>query len=113
MQDVDDGQVVTLTNLEIERVVGRSNFQNSCPELRINRFIGDDGNFLTRQRPPCVLAEKIGISFVVWMKSHRCVSHDRFRPCGCDFEKTPRLFHNFVANEVKISFLRLVNDFLI
>ena len=47
------------------------------------------------------------------MKSHRRVSHDRFRPCGCDFEETAGLFHNLVSDKVKVSFLGLVNDFLV
>ena len=47
------------------------------------------------------------------MKSHRRVGHDRFRPRGCDFEKTTRFFDDLIANEIEISFLRLGDDLLI
>ena len=47
------------------------------------------------------------------MKCHRRIRHDCFWPSRCDFEETPGLFHDFIANEIKISFLRLVNDFFV
>src|SRR5213592_4149153 len=47
------------------------------------------------------------------MKSHCGIGHDRFGPGGCDFQKTTRLFHDLVSNEIEISFLRLGNDLLI
>ena len=47
------------------------------------------------------------------MKRHRGIGHDRFRPRGCDFEKAARFLHNLVANEIQMSFLRLVNHLLV
>ncbi len=89
------------------------NLQNARSELRIDRFIGDDWNFFACERTPGMFADKIGISFVAGMKSHRRVGHDRFRPGGCDFKKAARFFDDFVANEIQISLLRFANHFLI
>ena len=60
-----------------------------------------------------MFAQKIGITFVAGMKSHRGIGHDRFWPRGCDFEKATRFFHDLVANKIEISFLRLGDDLLI
>ena len=60
-----------------------------------------------------MFAEKIDISLVIWVKSHRGIRHDCFRPRGCDFKKTPRLLHDFIAHVVEISFLRLVDYFFV
>src|SRR5260370_26441859 len=60
-----------------------------------------------------MFAEKIDITFVVWMKSHRGIGHNCFGPRGCDFEKTPRFLHDFIPHVVEISSLRLVNYFFV
>src|SRR4029077_12018978 len=104
---------MTLANLEIYSVMSRRNFQHPRAELGIDRFVSDDWNFLAREWTPCVFAQKIGITFVARMKSHRGIRHDGFRSGGSDFEKTTRFFHDLVANEIKFSFLRLRNDFFI
>ena len=59
------------------------------------------------------LPNKSSVSLVARMKRHRGVGHDRFRPRGRDFKEATRFFHNLVANEIQISFLRLANHFLI
>ena len=113
MQHIDNWQVVALANFEVYRVVSRRNFQNASAELRINCYISNDGNFLTRKRAPGVFTQKTNIPFVAWGKSHRSIGHDRFRSRGCDFEKTTRLFHDLVSNKIEVAFLRFGNDFFI
>ena len=57
MQNIDNRQVVTLSDLEVERVVRRRDFQNTRPEFRVDRFVGNDGKFLARKRTPHVFAD--------------------------------------------------------
>ena len=104
---------MTLANLKIYGVMSRRNFQHSRAKFGIDCFVSDDGNFLACEWTPCVFAKEIGITFVAGMKRHRGIGHDRFRSGGCDFEKSTGFFHDLVANEIKLSFLRLRNDFFI
>src|SRR5207302_789730 len=41
------------------------------------------------------------------------VGHDGFGSCSCDFQETPRLLHNLVADEVEVPLLWLGNHFFI
>src|SRR6266480_6194594 len=113
MQHIDNWQAMTLPNLEVQCVVRGGDFQNASTELRIDRFVGDDGDLFSSERTPRIFAQKVEVSLVGWMKSHGGIRHDCFWPCGCDFEKATGLFHDFVANKIKISFLRFGNDLLI
>ena len=45
IKHVDQRQLVTFTNLVVIKVMGRSNLDTTGPELGINIFISDDGNF--------------------------------------------------------------------
>ena len=56
VQNIDDGELVPLTDLEIDGIVSRGNFQNSSAEFWINRLIGDDGDLLASERAPSVFA---------------------------------------------------------
>src|SRR5256886_16505448 len=92
---------MALTNLEIQRVVCGRYFQDAGAEFRIDCFIGDNRNFLACQGTPRVFTQEIGVSLIIWMKSHRSVGHDGFGSCSCDFQETPRLLHNLVADEAE------------
>ena len=58
MQNIDDRQVMTLADFKIELVVRRRHLQNARAELRIDRFVGDDWNFLPRERTPDMFANQ-------------------------------------------------------
>src|ERR1700730_11116710 len=104
---------MALANLEIQRVVRGRDFQDAGAEFRIDSFIGDNRNFLTRQWTPGVFTQEIGVSLITWMKSHRSVGHDGFGSRGCDFQETPGLLLNLVAHEVEVSLLWLGNHFFV
>ena len=65
MQNIDDRQVVALANFEIEFVVRGRDLQNTCAKLGIDRVVGDNRNFFTRQRPPNLSVDKPRVPFVV------------------------------------------------
>ena len=44
VQDIDQGQVVPLGDLEVHRVVGRGDLDRAGAEGRVDGFVGDDGN---------------------------------------------------------------------
>ena len=113
MQHIDNWQLMSLPNLEIHCVVRWGNFQNTSAEFRVDRFVGNDRNFLAGERAPRVLAQEISVSFVARMKSHRSVGHDRFRSGSCNLQETPGFFHNFVANKIETSLLWLGNHLFI
>src|SRR5439155_16052151 len=112
-KNIEDRQAMTLADLEIQRGVRGRYFWNASAELRVDCFIGDDRNFLTRERTPRVFSNEIQVSLLAWMKSHGGIRHDCFWPCGCDFQKAARLFHDFVSDKIELSFLRLGNDLFI
>ena len=113
MQHIDNRQVMALTNLEINRVMRGRDFQDAGAEFRIDCLIGDNRNFLACQGTPRMFTQEIGVSLVTWMKCHRSVGHDGFGSCSCDFQETPRLLHNLVADEVEVPLLWLGNHFFI
>ena len=58
VQHIDNRQVMALADLKIQRVMRRRNFQNTSAEFRIDCFVSNNWNFLTRQRTPRVLAQR-------------------------------------------------------
>src|SRR5437667_12786082 len=100
---------MALANLEIQRVVCGRDFQDTGAEFQIDCFIGDNRNFLTCQGTPRVFTQEIGVSLITWMKSHRGVGHYSFGARRCDFQKTLRLLHNLVTDEVEVPLLWLGN----
>src|SRR6266550_7284826 len=113
MQNIDNRQVVALSDLEVECVVCRRDFQNSRPELRIDRFVGDNWKLLAYERTPRMFADETGITTIAGMSRDGRIRHDRFGPSRRDFNEASGLFHDFVADIVKVSLLWLGNDFFV
>ena len=49
---------MALSNLEIDLVVRWRDLQRTGAELRIDRFVGNDRNFLTRKWTPRVIGQE-------------------------------------------------------
>ena len=112
-QDIDDRQIVTLTDFEIEFVVRRRDFQHAGAEFRIDRLIGDDRNLRAIKRSPDLFSDKASETLVVWVHCDADVGHDCFRTRRRDFDEAPRLVDDFVAHVIQSSFLRFRDDFLV
>ena len=113
VQHIDDRKFVALPDLEVDLVVCRRHLQNARAKLWIDRFVADDWNFLTRQRPPGIFANQIAITFVVWMNRHSSVGHDCLRPRRRNFEITPRLLDNLVTHIIERAFLGRRDDLFV
>src|ERR1700737_381485 len=113
VQNGEHRQLGTLANFKIYFVMCGRDFEDAGPEFGIDHFIGNHRNFFARQRTPHFFADKIGIPLVFRMNGDAGVGHDCFRTRGRDFQKFSGLIDDFVANVVKTSALRLVNDFLV
>ena len=55
MKHVDDRQRMPHADFKIELVMRRRDLQNAGPKFQIDRGVADNGQFLTRKRPPDVL----------------------------------------------------------
>ncbi len=45
MKDINDWKIVPLADLEVQGVVGWSDFQHSCAKVFLHRRISKDGDF--------------------------------------------------------------------
>ena len=104
---------MTLSNLEVDLVVRRRDFQNSGAEFGIDQFISDNWNVFARERPPDPFTDKVCVPLVVRRNGHRGISHNRFRPRRRHFQKPAGFINQFITHKIETSFLRLIDDFLV
>src|SRR5439155_2694212 len=76
-EDVDRGQAVPLADVEVRRIVGRSDLDRSGPEGGIDDFIGHDRKLTAGERMPSRLADERSIAFVQWVHGDAGVTQHR------------------------------------
>ena len=84
VHDIDFGKVMTLTHLEIVRVVSRRYLNNTCSEFHIYIVILNNRDCLIDKRKPYLSAVKIGISLILGINCNRCIAEHGLRSCGCE-----------------------------
>ena len=116
VHDVDHRQAVALADLEVGLVMGRRHLQHAGAEGEIDVLIGDNrqqGLVLDRQRPAHMLADEVGVAFVLGIHRDGGVAGDDFGARGGDFQPGAGLLDDLDLEVIHDGVLRLHDDLLI
>src|SRR5438132_7918048 len=97
---------MTLTDCEIELVVGWCNFQNSASERWIDCFVAYDRDLRARKRSPAMFADEELVSGIVGVDRNAGITHQCFRTRSRDFQEGARILDHLVAHVIKFSIRR-------
>ncbi len=78
----DQRNVVAPRHLKVIEVMGASDFNSTCAEIRIWIFIRDDRDMAFGNRQAHQFADKILVAFVRRMHGYRAIAQHRFRARG-------------------------------
>ena len=79
---------MTLSNLEVIRVMSRCDLYCTGSKLFIYIVIRHDRNLFIHQRKQYILAYDIFVSLIVRVYGNSCISQHCLRTCCCDLQKT-------------------------
>ena len=116
IHDVDHRQVVPQADLVVSLVMGRGDLQDACAKLKVDGLVPKDRQeelALKGEGPPDVLADQMGIAFVLRVHGDGRVPHDRLRTGGGDFKPGARGLHDLELEVIKVALLLLGNDLLV
>src|ERR1043165_6746342 len=82
VEDVDDGQLVALTYLEVEWVVPWGNLYSARAEFRVPAFVGHNRDRSVHYRQHSHLADVRLPARIVGMHGHRSIAKHRLRARG-------------------------------
>ena len=88
VQDIDFGQIVTLADLEIVRIMGRCDLYSTGSEGHIGMLITDDRNLPIGQRKLHHLTDHVLITRVLRIDGNGGITEQRLRTGGCDLDLT-------------------------
>ena len=108
VHDIDFRQVVTLTNLEIVRVVSRRYLNAARSKLHINVFVRNDGYLPVGKRQFQHFSDNIFIALIVRINGNGGISEHRLGACCCYLHKSAVLAHNGIIYMPEKSVLFLV-----
>ena len=106
-------KVVTLSNLEIVRVMGRCNLYTACSELLVNIWICDNRDLSVCKWQLQHLSNYICVSLIIRIYSNSCISEKCLRSCGCYLNKSSRLSNYRIVDVPEISVLLLMDNLCI
>ncbi len=107
----DGGQVVTLADCEVVRVVRGGDFDGSGAEIGLDPVVGDDGDFAVRQRQLQHFADEVRVALVERIHGHGDVAEHSLRAGGGDGEEFAGRADDRVANFPELAQLFFVGDF--
>ncbi len=107
VEDVDHGQVVPLGDLEIEPVMGGSNFENARAKVLFHRLVRNDRDCLWIYWARGVLAFERLPTRILGVDCQCDVSHDGFGAGGGNLDEGPGGLEDPVFDLVKGTVLRL------
>ena len=82
MKHINDFKLVTLPDLKVCLIMGRSDFQRPCAELHVNMIISDDFNLSHRERSAHFLTNQVLKTLIFWVNCHSRIPHQGFRTGG-------------------------------
>ena len=113
MKNINNLEIMAPTDLKIERVMSRGNFEHPCAKVLFHRIISNDRNFSRLQRSAYFSALQAGPALILRMDGEGDIAHDGFRAGGGYLEILAGRVHQFIADFVKFTVLRLHDHFLI
>ena len=81
--NIDDRQIMTLSDLKVIGVMSGSDLYNARSEIHFNIFISHNGYLSAYQRKNKRLADDILISFIVGIYCNSCIAQQSFGTCCC------------------------------
>ena len=110
---VDYFEVVALAYFKVGWVVSGGDFQYARSECHIHVFVADNRDFRAWEGADCVLADEVGVAFVLRIYGDGRVAHNGFR-AGCrNLQKNSRLFGELVLHFVELAFAVGHYDFFV
>ena len=118
VHDVDFRQIMTLSDFEIVRVMGRRDLHNTCSEFHIHILILNHRNRLVYDGKPYLPSFQISISFVIRIDRYRRIAQHGLRTGGGEFQKLcpagpAILIHKRILDMPEVACLLLIHDFRI
>ena len=108
IHNVDLFQIVTASNLEVVRVMGRCNLYTSCSEFLVYIFIGNHRDFSVCERKLQHLADKIFVTLILRVYGNSSITQQSFRTSSCDLYETSLFSYDRVINVPEKSVLILM-----
>ena len=100
---------MTLTNQEVIRVVGRSDFHHTSTEFRVCVFVPNNWDWLVQDWQDNILTNQIFITVIIWVNRYSSIPKHSFRTRCCYFKGTWTVFQH-VVHVVEGTFHILVNN---
>ena len=100
-----------LSDLEVQRIMSRSNLEHACTKVFFHCCIRNDGNFCRLQRSADFSTFEPWPAFVLGMDGKGNIAHDCFRTGSGNIEVFARSIRKFITNFKKFSILRF-RDYL-
>ncbi|MBA7599405.1 hypothetical protein ES703_06438 [subsurface metagenome] len=107
VQDIHQGQSLTLADLEVHRVMGWGYLHRPGAERGVYSIIGDDGDPPANDRQDSFSAQKVPVAIILWVYRHGGVAEDGLRASGGHCNKAI-LIGEGVADIVEMSHLLLM-----
>ena len=96
---------MTLSNLEVIRIVCRCNLYTASSKLLINVRVCDYRNLLINDWKQKHLAYNILIALVIWIYGNCSITKHSLRTCRCNLYKTTFLTYDRILDMPKMTFL--------
>ena len=100
-------KVMPQTDLEVIRIMSRSNLNTACSEVHFNIFIRNDGNLPVDDRQNKRFADNILVSLVVRVDGNGSITEHCLRSCCCKLEVTASVLER-IAKMPEVTCLILV-----
>ena len=101
-------KIVTLSNLEVVRVMCRCDLYTSCSKLLVNIWICDNRDLSVCKWQLQHLSYYICVSLIVRIYCNGCISEKCLRSCGCYLHKSSRLSNYRIVDMPEESVLLLM-----
>src|SRR3981081_2020762 len=104
---------MALTNIKIGFVMRGRDLQDTRSEFDIDCIVSDNRDLRRRKRAPAMFADPLPVARIIWVHSNTCITHQRLRPGGSDFEKGAWRLDYLITDIIKRSLSRHRDDFFI
>ena len=101
---------MSLSYLEVVRVMCRSDLNSTCTNLHIGMLISYDRDFSVCKRKLDILSDEILISRILRVNGNRCITKHGLRSCCGDLDKSAFLSCDRVIDMPEMSFLLLMDN---
>ena len=113
IHNIDLFEIMTLSNLEIVRIVCRCDLYTAGSKIFIYILISNHRNLTVREWQLQHLTNDILVSLVLWIYCNGCITEQCLRTCGCDLYESSFLANNRIIDVPEEAILLLMYNLCI